>query len=162
MTVLNLVHEHIIEIARAEQNNGLLTRDDLWNQLKDFICSPQSFIESLEACAISADSSQTHISRTLDFGAFKLKDTVELIDGRQAITRVPATDMIPESEFTITIEEPEKGSLFMRFCYKEAYKQGLSDNDQVQGLRKKAWEDKDLRVVEMMMERLLKQKTNAQ
>lgn len=162
MTALNLVHEHIIEIARAEQNNGLLTRDDLWNQLKDFICSPQLFIESLEACSISTDSSQTVISRTLDFGAFKLKDTVELIDERQAITRVPATDMIPESEFAITIEEPEKGALFMRFCYKEAYKQGLSDNDQVQGLRKKAWEDKDLRVVEMMMERLLKQKTSAQ
>ena len=161
MTELKLVHEHIIEIARAEQNNGLLTRADLWEQLREFVHAPQRYIESLEGCTVTKDPTQLTVCRVLDFGAFKLHDTVELVDESRVITRVEATDMIPASEFTITLEEPEQGSLFLRFCYKEAFMPGLSDNKQVQGLRKKAWEDKDLHVVEMMMERMLKNKTTA-
>lgn len=162
MSELLPVHEHIVEVARAEQNNGLLSKEELWAEVEYFVRHPDEFIESLEGCSVTQqvrNDGVIELTRALDFGAFKLEDTVCLFDTDRAVTSVQESEMIPSSEFEIKIEEPEQGSLFMRFTYKEAFRAGLSDNAQIQNLRIQAWEDKDVRTVEKMMERLLARKT---
>ena len=57
----------------------------------------------------------------------------------------------PASAFLIRIEEPEAGSLFVRFVYEEQ-SSGENDNPMVMSLRRQAYEAKD----RVLIERILK------
>jgi hypothetical protein len=125
-------YEHLIEI-----NNPLLPlldpldRDDLWQGLVQRAYAPQRFILGLEDARVdtaSSDGSTTVLNRILDYGAFKVEDTVTLRHGEAMITEVTGQDGSFQARLIITIEEPAPARLYLRFLYE------LAQDEAVDGL----------------------------
>jgi hypothetical protein len=114
-------YEHLIEI-----NDPLfplidpLSRDDLWEGLVLRAYAPQQFIQGLEDAKVkelSCDDSTTVLARTLDYGMFRVDDRVTLHKMESLITDVAAGAGMAKSRLTITIEEPARDLLYLRFLY---------------------------------------------
>lgn len=109
--------EHLIAIN--DPGNPLippLSREQLWQGLLHRIENPLPFLPGLESCAI-VERHADHLLRELDFGAARIRDRVT-----QAELRWVRFDILPGEQhaggsLTISIEEPETGSLFLRFAY---------------------------------------------
>lgn len=113
--------EHIVQINALDQPNlPWLTREQVWRGLALRAYDPAYFILGLEGCAIRAH--QRHpdhevLERTLHFGSFEVHDVVTLQPMLQTRVEVQASDHWPHSTAVARIEEPEPGSLFIRFVY---------------------------------------------
>ena len=58
------------------------------------------------------------------------------------------------SAFVMTVEEPNKGDLFVRFCYEEEpRKSAEAEPEMLAELRKRAYEMKDRAVIETILSR---------
>ena len=109
--------EHLIQINDPE--NPLvefLSRDQLWQGLRQRIENPVPFLPGLESCTI-LERQASELLRELDFGPATIQDRVTLRESHWV-----RFDIIPSAahaggSLTITIEEPEPGFLFLRFAY---------------------------------------------
>lgn len=141
------IHEHIIRIP------ALISREQLWAGIEHAMRYPELYVEHMVASKVLEETTQEGaqcLNREIDFGQFCLTDTVVLVDGNEARTSVSAGESWPASAFLIQIEEPEAGSLFVRFVYEE---QSSSDNDNpmVMSLRRQAYEAKDRALIERIL-----------
>lgn len=155
MSELLPLHEHIIEISNPDRGQvSSISREGLWQGLVDFAKNPTQFIDALQSCRLAGQEQTAAgvvVTRCLNFGSFELHDQVTLIENRQIITDVEQTQAYPASRFIVTIEEPAEGALFLRFQYLEAFVTGISDNAQIQTLRRQAWSQKDRDVVDRIL-----------
>jgi hypothetical protein len=114
---LHMKFSHLIEIN--DPLNPLiepLTRDQLWRGLVLRAEYPMMFIGWLDACDILERSGKT-IERELRYGDLAIRDRVTYSPQLQVHYHVPAQQDIPDSNLTMTIEEPQPGLLYMRFEY---------------------------------------------
>ena len=113
--------EHLVQINDPLQ--PLLTgvsRAQLWQGLVRRAERPTEFVLGLDGATIEARSERPgaiELARTLDFGSFRVRDRVRLVADELSITDVEAAEGYAASRLTIRIEEPEAGSLFLRFTY---------------------------------------------
>lgn len=114
-------YEHIVQINSAQQPElALLTREQVWRGLALRAYDPMHFNPHLEACSIREHQHHdTHevLMRTLYFGNFEVEDVVTLHPLQETRIEVAATSRWPRSTAIARIEEPEPGSLFIRFIY---------------------------------------------
>jgi hypothetical protein len=109
--------EHLIAIN--DPGNPLivpLTRQQIWQGLLYRVENPLPFLPGLEACSI-IERADDHLLRNLDFGPAVIQDRVTLAEAEWV-----RFDIVPNAghaggSLTIRIEEPEPGSLFLRFAY---------------------------------------------
>ena len=117
-------YEHLVQI-----NDPLmplldtLTRNQLWQGLVLRAEEPKQFVLGLERATIH--SHEIHdgvhvLTRTLDFGSFRVEDRVHLERDRRSEIHTKAGPTWPASRLTITIEEPQPELLFLR-CLYESY-----------------------------------------
>lgn len=142
------IHEHIIRIP------ALISREQLWAGIEHAMRYPELYVEHMVSSQVLEDKTQDGIqclTREINFGQFRLKDTVALVEGKEAQTSVSVGGNWPASAFLIRIEEPEAGSLFVRFVYEEQ-SSGENDSPMVMSLRRQAYEAKD----RVLIERILK------
>lgn len=145
-------YEHLVQI-----NDPLmplldtLTRNQLWQGLVLRAEDPTQFVLGLEGATIHSHEVRDgvhELTRTLDFGSFRVDDSVRLVRDRGSETRTRAGPTWPASRLTITIEEPEADLLFLRFVYESDDTAGNSGLDPViAGLREQAYERADLDTV---------------
>jgi len=145
-------YEHLVQI-----NDPLmplldtLTRNQLWQGLMVRAEDPIQFVLGLEGATIHSRevSGDVHeLTRTLDFGSFRVEDRVRLVRDRSSEVRTEAGPTWPASRLTITIEEPEPELLFLRFVYEFDEAAGSDELDPlIVGLRKQAYESADLDTV---------------
>jgi len=142
-------YEHLVQI-----NDPLmplldtLTRNQLWQGLVLRAEEPTQFVLGLESATIhtrEVNGPVHELTRTLDFGTFRVQDRVRLVrDLGSEIHTMPGPTW-PASRLSITIEEPEL--LFLRFVY-ESDEAGDADLDPViVRLREQAYESADLDTV---------------
>ncbi|VCU72491.1 hypothetical protein PIGHUM_04590 [Pigmentiphaga humi] len=149
--------EHLIQI-----NDPLmplltpLTREQIWRGLYIRAHQPTEFVMGLESCTIENETvgpEQTVLTRVLDFGPFQVHDQVTLtpMDGVRIVAA--ATELWPRSTAAVNIEEPEEGSLFLRFTYELELKEGHSELDETAvELRKQAYIAADMDTVQRIRE----------
>jgi hypothetical protein len=141
--------EHLIQIndprlALVE----LLSRQQLWLGLVHRGRSPAVFARGLECSTVdseSRDADITTLNRTLDFGGFRVRDRVQLVEGSHIVITAVATEQWPQSTLSIAIEEPAPELLFLRFIY--AYPDadfGQPEDRLVAELRRQAYEQSDI------------------
>jgi Domain of unknown function (DUF1857) len=145
-------YEHLVQI-----NDPLmplldtLTRNQVWQGLMVRAEDPTQFVLGLEGASIH--SHEVHgdvheLTRTLDFGSFRVEDRVRLVRDRSSEVRTEAGPTWPASRLTITIEEPRPELLFLRFVYESDEAAGDDERDPVIiGLREQAYERADLDTV---------------
>ncbi len=148
--------EHLVQINDLQAPHiQTLTRVQLWDGLVARAHTPTAFVLGLEGClieqAIQSDTVTT-LHRVLDYGSFKLKDTVQLIALSESITTVQASSVCSESRMTIRIEEPAPGALFLRFMYEWNIGNSAAEQDPLEEFRKQAYQDADLDTVQRIRE----------
>lgn len=151
--------EHIVHAAAPG-----LTRAMLWAGLERTVRRPQDYIDHVEGAEISAEeikNGETKLDRIVDFGRFSVADRVILKFEDSVQTLVDGGENWPASSFLIKIEEPEQGVLFLRFLYEEEKRSDEADNPMINTLRRKAYEAKDQRLVEQILEEELKNAPSA-
>lgn len=143
-------HEHIVRIGAIG-----FTRDMLWRGLEESVRHPENFIEHMESSSILAEEEKDdglHLSRNIDFGAAVFHDEVVLTPKESIKTIVEAGENWPASIFTIKIEEPEEGQLFVRFIYEEEARPNDVQHPMMLQIRRQAYEAKDQHLIEAIQE----------
>ena len=143
-------HEHIVRVGAIGFN-----RDRLWRGLEESVRHPEKFIEHMESSSILSEELKTggrYLSRKIDFGTVSFHDTVILRDGESITTIVAAGEHWPASIFTLRIEEPSDGDLFVRFIYEEEERPDQALNPAMLQIRRQAYEAKDKHLIEVIQE----------
>ena len=140
---------HLIEINMPDNPLVLtITRQQLWRGLVLRAEQPTLFVMGLDACEITARSTDA-LSRTLRFGQLLVHDHVKFAPLEQVHYQVPQQDAIPASDLTMTIEEPETGSLFVRFEYDD-HTQETDEESFYNDFRREAYKEADIDTIRMI------------
>lgn len=142
--------EHLVQINDPLQ--PLLTevsRAQLWRGLLRRAERPAEFVLGLAGATIderSEEAGRVTLARTLDFGSFRVRDRVRLTgDDGSSITDIEAGATHAAGRLTIRIEEPQPGSLFLRFIYESA--EAEEADAVIQQLREQAYRSADIDTV---------------
>jgi hypothetical protein len=144
--------EHLVQVNDPLQ--PLLTevsRRQLWRGLVRRAERPAEFVLGLVGATIDGrweEAGAVVLSRTLDFGSFRVRDRVRLAADDLSITDVEAGDTFPASRLTIRVEEPAAGDLFLRFTYESAEAAAGGELDALtRRLREQAYRSADIDTV---------------
>ena len=119
-----LEFEHIVQVNDLSNNSIVaLTRAQLWKGLVLRARSPEKFNHSLQ-CR-SDELADNEFKRTIEAGNTRFCERVVLFPEDRICTRTVQELNQFNAQSTTSIEEPEKGYLFVRFSYKRE----LDDND---------------------------------
>ena len=154
MSELQKIFEHTIDLSgRLEKEVG---QNDIYSGLLDFVYRPERYIEALESSQVAAidQADGGVLVRRLDFGNFQVKDHVTLVPGKKITFSVAASQGIPESKFSIALEQPENNGVLLRFTYHEVANPEMAGQEFLQSLRNDAWRTKDVAVVDAILARL--------
>ncbi len=111
-----LEFEHIIQVN--DLNNERLpdiSRDQLWEGLVMRARNPEKFNAALNCQSYPISS--TEFMRTIEAGSSFFEEKVRLYPQEMICTHTVGDDDEINAASTTTIEEPETGSLFVRFSY---------------------------------------------
>jgi hypothetical protein len=144
--------EHLVQINDPLQPLATaVSRPQLWRGLLRRAERPAEFVLGLAGATIDRRieaPGQLLLERTLDFGAFRVRDRVRLTDDGVSVTEVEAAQAYPASRLTIRIEEPAEGSLFLRFTYESDEDAGGGELEALtRQLREQAYRSADIDTV---------------
>lgn len=136
--------EHLVEVNdRASPAVAVVTREQLWRGLVLRSEQPCSFVPQLSDATILARS-EAGLVRALRYGDAVVTDVVTFVPLERVRYDIAAQAEIPRSSLTMSIEEPESGSLFVRFVY---FDESTVEDALVDELRRAAYEDADIDTV---------------
>ena len=143
--------EHLVEINdRSNPAIVDLTREELWFGLLYRAEDPAVFLPGLEKCEI-VSRGENELVRDLDFGATVVRDRVTFLPMESMCFETAPNAEHAGGTLTIRIEEPQPGSLFLRFCYRTTLAEGeLSEGVPVAAYVKSAYEDSDIETVRLI------------
>lgn len=145
--------EHVVVVNDPRESLlAPLTREQVWAGLMWRVEDPCAFQPSLVACEIITRST-TRVERALDFGSFRMRDTVHLADGLAVRFESEADGARPAAQLTISIESPAEGSLVLRFAYATSFDEGAGGADaEYAGYIKSAYRAADIDTVRLIRE----------
>lgn len=113
--------EHIIQINDLQNPLiEVLSRNQVWQGLLHRVEDATPFLPGLESCTI-VERHADHLLRKLDFGAAVIHDRVTLAAGHWVRFDILPSEQHAGGSLTITIEEPEPASIFLRFAYTTSF-----------------------------------------
>ena len=145
--------EHVVVVNDPrEALAASLSREQVWAGLMWRVEDPCAFQPSLVGCEIISRS-QTLVERALDFGNFRMRDTVHLLD-QQAVRFESAADGArPAAQLTVSIETPAEGMLVLRFAYRTSLDESADGADaEYTGYIKSAYHAADIDTVRLIRE----------
>ncbi len=120
-----LEFEHIVQVNDlSDASIQKISRSQLWRGLEMRARTPQKFNRRLNCQAKSLGENE--FLRTIDVGSSTFCEHVILFPEKKICTSTIAEHDQIMAESTTSIEEPEAGALFVRFCYKRE----LDESDQ--------------------------------
>lgn len=141
---------HLIQIN--DPGNPLvapLTREQLWHGLVLRAERPTLFVMGLDRCEIIGRS-QAGIARRLYFGKLVIEDEVRFFPPLKVHYAVPEQEDIPASGLTMTIEEPQPESLFVRFEYADARVAADTADAFYDEFRRSAYQEADIDTIRVI------------
>lgn len=148
--------EHLIEVNDlAEPLQNPLSREELWFGLLCRAEDARPFLPGLEACNI-VERTEGCLVRDLHFGNAVIRDHVTFEPLEWIRFESKANAEHAGGSLTISIEEPEKGALFLRFRYHTTlHEHAGSEDGQYADYVRSAYHQSDLdtvRVIRMIAE----------
>ncbi len=155
------IHEHLVKVCSPlDPLSKSMTQAQLWRWLEWFVRHPHDFTEAMEASHVEEsldEQGRSVLKRELDFGSMKVNDKVIIEVGRCIRTEVVANEHWAAGAFTITVVQPkENGSVFLKFTYEEDRDEPMGD-DMISNLRRKAYEQKDRDMVDLIVQKVLEE-----
>jgi len=116
--------EHLVQINDLSNSAiKLITRHQLWQGLLFRARKPDRFISAL-SCHIEEDGEES-FNRVITVSDSRYYEHVSLFPEEKIVTRTLANSSPINAQSITCIEEPEEGSLFVRF----SYSRDLDNND---------------------------------
>lgn len=144
--------EHVVVINDPNEALAVpLTREQVWAGLMWRVEDPCAFQPGLVGCEILSRS-ETQIERALDFGSFRMRDTVRLEPGRAVSFDTAAEGDRPGGHLAVTIEEPVEGLLVLRFVYRTTLNEQSGEDAAFAGYVKAAYHAADIDTVRLIRE----------
>lgn len=145
--------EHLVEINDIlNPLADVITREQLWRGLVLRAESPKLFVSYLDEAAIM-DCTETSMTRTLKYGELTVTDRVSFVHLEHVHYDVAAQNDIPQSSLRMSIEEPQPGSLFVRFCYDNGQTaEQDAENAMYDEYRRSAYLEADVDTIRMIRE----------
>ena len=155
------IHEHLVKVCSPlDPLSKSMTQAQLWRWLEWFVRHPHDFTEAMEASHVEEsldEQGRSVLKRELDFGSMKVNDKVIIEVGRCIRTEVAANEHWVAGAFTITVVQPkENASVFLKFTYEEDRDEPMGD-DMISNLRRKAYEQKDRDMVDLIVQKVLEE-----
>jgi len=148
--------EHLIQINDPQDPLiEPMTREQLWEGLVLRAEQPQLFVLGLDSCTILAREENT-LERELHYGKATVRDRVTLTP-----TDSVRYDILPTADYvggslTMTIEEPEKTQLFLRFEYRTTLPVAATEDErQTSEIVKSAYRESDIDTVRLIRQFVL-------
>jgi hypothetical protein len=141
--VSSLRHEHLVRINDpANVVGGWLTREQLWEALRQTILAPKSCDASIDA-AVIRELEPNRLEREIRRGRATMIDCVELSKDERLTIHADRMSVFAGSSLTMQIEEPAPGMLFVRFTYEL---HGLEDDrtEEEDQARRSAYQQSDI------------------
>ena len=142
---------HLVEIN--DPLNPLidpLSREQLWRGLVLRAETPALFVPHLDRCDL-LEKSALSLSRELHYGELVIRDRVTFLPQQQVVYHVPPQKEIPESQLTMTIEEPQPQVFFVRFEYDDgASAEADIANEFYNEFRRSAYQEADLDTIRII------------
>jgi hypothetical protein len=146
--------EHLIQIN--DPTNPLvdnMTREQLWEGLVLRAEQPQLFVLGLDSCTILSRTDST-LERELHYGQATVRDRVTLLPQDSVRYDILATEAHVGGSLTMTIEQPDKLQLFLRFEYRTTLPTADDHSDpdtrQTQEIVKSAYRESDIDTVRLI------------
>lgn len=142
--------EHLIQIN--DPANPLLSdlsRAQIWRGLWARVENPLPFLPGLETCRILRRTPAS-VERELTFGQAVIHDRATFEEEAWVRFEVAANDRHPGGALTITIEEPQQGSLFLRFAYQTSLSVAGDEERQYAEYVKSAYRESDIDMVRII------------
>lgn len=109
--------EHLIAINDPDNPMVVsLTREQLWQGLRHRVDNPEPFLPGLERCTV-LETTDEYLLRELDFGPSSIIDKVTMAHGHWVRFEIQPGEQHAGGSLTISIEEPQPDTLFLRFAY---------------------------------------------
>lgn len=150
--------EHLVQVN--DPNHPLITplsRQQVWLGLVVKVYRPEKFSLGLVDSDVSQPNQidgKTVVKRELNYGSFVVNDSVTMHEENSIVTEVEASEHHGHCQMTVSIEEPVKNELWLRFTYSIdkpiAGTDAKLEEDQVQEARKQAYAAADIDTVKMI------------
>ncbi|MGM0774907.1 AtaL-like protein [Marinobacter sp.] len=120
--------EHIVQINDLTKPElPILTRFQIWEGLVLRARRPDKFLVGVEDYEI-LEQGPAYMKRCLQLPGLEVFDEVTFWSEARIEYRTLPTDTVPEATLVMDIEEPEPGSLFVRFRYHTASIENRGDS----------------------------------
>lgn len=149
--------EHVVVVNDPrEALVAPLSRAQVWAGLMWRVEDPCVFQPSLVGCEIITRSN-TRVERALDFGSFRMRDTVHLLDQQALRFESEADGARAAAQLTISIEIPIEGALVLRFAYATTFDESAGAADaEYAGYIKSAYRAADIDTVRLIREHAMR------
>jgi len=123
-------YEHIVQINDANDPLlSIISRNQLWRGLLRRVEKPEEFLVGVESVTITARG-DGWLKRDMQLGPLRVEDHITLEDEVRIHFDTAPSAQHQGGSFTMTIEEPNPGALFVRFSYQTALPEtGPQDTD---------------------------------
>lgn len=120
--------EHIVQINDLTKPElPVLTRFQLWEGLVLRARRPDRFLVGVDDYEI-LEQEPAHMKRCLQLPGLQVSDEVTFWPESRVEYRILPTATVPDATLVMDIEEPEPGSLFVRFRYQTASIENQGDS----------------------------------
>ncbi len=145
--------EHLVQVNdRTLVDLPVLDRLQLWEGLVCRAREPQYFVVGLERFEILVDDGD-RLHRSLYLPGLVVEDEVVLKAPDSAHYSIKPSAEVAGGSLDMTIEEPEPGSLFVRFAYCTRYLQPLGDELPYDAFVKQAYIAMDVETIATIRDR---------
>ena len=142
-------YEHLVRINAPHVKS--LTRDQLWRGLMHRVEQPHVFLPHIDRVEI-LDRGEDFIERVMWFGDMEVRDRIAFDDGVRFHYHTLASEAHAGGHLTVSIEEPDAGELFVRFCYETPLAERVEDGVDVGSYLRSAWQQSDTEAMQKLRE----------
>ncbi|MDX1597632.1 MAG: AtaL-like protein [Marinobacter sp.] len=154
--------EHVIQVNDlTDQSIANLTRKQLWDGLVSRATAPEHYVIGLGEYELDWQDDK-RLKRSLELPGLMVEDLVTFQEEESVHYEILPTANVPGGNLTMTIEEPEPESLFVRFSYCARYVDNLGEELPYDLFVQQAYVAADIDTIQIIRNRAKENSANPQ
>ncbi|WP_417529499.1 AtaL-like protein [Marinobacter lipolyticus] len=154
--------EHVIQVNDlTDQSIANLTRKQLWDGLVSRATAPEHYVIGLGDYELDWQDDK-RLKRSLELPGLMVEDLVTFQEEESVHYEILPTATVPGGNLTMTIEEPEPESLFVRFSYCARYVDEIGEELPYDLFVQQAYVAADIDTIQIIRNRTIEHGANTQ
>lgn len=154
--------EHVVQVNDlTDQSIANLTRKELWDGLVSRATAPEHYVIGLGDYELDWQD-EKRLKRCLELPGLMVEDLVTFQEEESVHYEILPTATVPGGNLTMTIEEPEPESLFVRFSYCARYVDEIGEELPYDLFVQQAYVAADIDTIQIIRNRTIESGANPQ